>query len=172
LKTTYPLAAIEQAAGKEEENRAFMAFLRKQSSATTDALVFRLNEEIAPQIDCLQCGNCCRSLMVNITAEEVVRLADHLQLPVAQVQEEYIETSQQGDTMIINSIPCRFLSGNCCTIYSQRFRECREFPAFHQPGFTGRLFATFMHYDRCPIIYHVMEQLKRQTGFLQETAED
>ncbi len=166
MKPITDLPAIARAgAEKEEENRQFAAFLRSQPPASIDILVQELNAEISPQIDCTQCGNCCRSLMVNITAEEVIQLADHLQMPVDTLQEKYIETSQQGETMILNTIPCHFLSENRCTIYTHRFRECREFPSLHQPGFTGRLFATFMHYGRCPIIYNVTEQLKSRTGF-------
>ncbi|MBV9989122.1 MAG: hypothetical protein JO301_15695, partial [Chitinophagaceae bacterium] len=45
------------------------------------------------------------------------------------------------------------------------FAGCREFPALHVPGFRNRLFTTFMHYERCPIIFNVMEQLKDVIGF-------
>lgn len=153
---------------KAAENDAFRAFLKQQPSATVDALVQELNEIITPQISCTDCGNCCRSLMINVTRPEVTRLAQHFNRTEAEIETQYIETSASGDMMVINTIPCHFLANNCCTIYEQRFNECREFPGLHQPHFTGRLFATFMHYGRCPIIYNVLEQLKQQLSFRNE----
>lgn len=149
---------------KEEENYCFKEFLDRREGAEVDALVMGLNEAIAPKIDCTSCGNCCKSLMVNITQPEAERLSVYLDMEVDDLKEKYIETSLQGD-MILNTIPCHFLKGTSCSIYEHRFTECRDFPALHRTGFKERLFATFMHYGRCPIIYNVIEQLKWQTGF-------
>jgi Fe-S-cluster containining protein len=81
------------------------------------------------------------------------------------VKEKYIEESQQGNCFI-NTIPCHFLADNKCTIYENRFTECRDFPHLHKPGFKARLAGTLMHYGRCPIIYNVIEEMKVKTGFL------
>ena len=62
--------------------------------------------------------------------------------------------------MLMNAIPCTFLKEEKCTVYAHRFAGCREFPAMHLPNFNKRLFTTFMHYSRCPIIYNVIEGLK------------
>lgn len=150
---------------KEEENFHFREFLAKQDDEIIDASVYKLNEIIAPQINCTECGNCCKTLMVNIIENESVDLAAHLNMKLPELKEKYIETSLQGD-MILNKIPCHFLAGTVCSIYEHRFTECREFPKLHLPKFKNRLFATFMHYGRCPIIYNVLEELKKQTGFI------
>lgn len=163
LQQNLQLLAQEELA-KEEENFHFKNFLRHQDSRIVDEQVFALNETIAPQIDCTSCGNCCKSLMVNITAPESERLAAYLQMDLPSLKEKYIETSLQGD-MILNTIPCHFLAGTSCSIYEHRFTECREFPRLHRENFTGRLFSTFMHYGRCPIIYNVIEQLKATLHF-------
>ncbi len=158
---TIALAAQE----KEAENQAFRAFLSSKESADIDVLVQELDATITPQIDCTTCGNCCRSLMINVTPAEVTRLAAHLGRTEADVQEEYIETGANNSMMVINAIPCHFLKNSCCTIYEQRFAECREFPGLHQPQFTSRLFAMLMHYGRCPIIYNVLEEMKVRLAF-------
>ncbi len=150
---------------KEAENQAFKAFLRAQDTADIDRLVQELDAAITPQIDCTSCGNCCRSLMINVTAEEVTSLAAHLQRTEEDVKEQYIETGSGSGQMVINTIPCHFLDGSRCSIYEQRFAECREFPGLHQPNFTGRLFAMLMHYGRCLIIYNVLEEMKERMAF-------
>jgi len=102
--------------------------------------------------------------MINVTPPEAENVANHLDLALNIFKEKYIEESQQGQ-MIMNTIPCHFLAGSMCTIYENRFTECREFPHLHRDNFQGRLFGTLMHYSMCPIIFNVIEELKIQTGF-------
>ncbi len=149
---------------KEEENQRFRDFLGEYSGDAIDAAVFELNETISAQIDCTTCGNCCKSLMVNITNEEADRLSGHLQQSRNDFDAQHLEKGSNG-LMIINSMPCHFLANNKCTIYEYRFSGCKEFPAMHLPHFKERLFTTFMHYGRCPIIFNVVEQLKDEMGF-------
>lgn len=151
-------------AEKEIENDDFRLFLKQQNGVDIDTVVHQLNDEITPQIDCTQCGNCCRSLMINVTPEEATSLSNRLQLSISEIKEKYIEESEQGQ-LIMNTIPCHFLSGSVCSIYEDRFTECREFPHLHKPHFTGRLFGTMMYYSMCPIIFNVVEQLKVAVNF-------
>ncbi|MEO7766581.1 MAG: hypothetical protein ABIS01_04110, partial [Ferruginibacter sp.] len=74
------LGNIKRIAGeKEAENDAFRAFLGQKDEKDTDILVYNLNAEITPQIDCTACGNCCTSL-VSVTAEEIKSLSTHLEI--------------------------------------------------------------------------------------------
>jgi len=146
------------------ENDEFQTFLRQINSQDLDNAVFTLSETISPQIDCTSCGNCCKSLMVNIDEAEANNLANHLGQSRETFDEAYISKGESG-RMVINSIPCHFLVENSCSVYEHRFAGCREFPAFHIPDFNKRLFTTYMHYDRCPIIFNVMENLKKVLEF-------
>jgi Fe-S-cluster containining protein len=103
-------------------------------------------------------------LVINVTPEEAVGLAQTIGKTVDETKETYIEESLQGK-MFINTMPCHFLADNKCTIYSGRFTECRDFPHLHKPGFVPRLLGTLGHYGRCPIIYNVIEEVKTATGF-------
>lgn len=166
MKIITQLSAIALAAEeKEAENEAFRTFLCSQESADIDELVQELDTTITPQIDCTSCGNCCRSLMINVTPAEVTRLAAHLGRSEADIKDQYIETGANNSLMIMNAIPCHFLTGNCCSIYEQRFTECREFPGLSRAGFTHRLFAMMMHYGRCLIVYNVLEAMKDRLAF-------
>jgi len=154
----------EIATKKEPENDRFRIYLKQQDRNFIDSIVHALNDTINPQIDCTACGNCCKSLMINVTTGEAEALATRLQLSLATVKEKYIEESEQGQ-LIMNTIPCHFLSGSSCSIYEDRFTECREFPHLHKPHFTGRLFGIMMYYGMCPIIFNVVEQLKLAVNF-------
>src|SRR6476469_1347723 len=152
----------------EAENVFFRNFLKKQNSIAIDAMVFNLNQKHEAVIDCTDCGNCCRSLMINLEAGDSERLSSHLEMTSENFQSAYVECSSSGEIQIMNTIPCHFLSESKCTVYEARPTECREFPGLHRENFIGRSFATFMHYDRCPIIRNVIEDLKEETGFKTE----
>lgn len=148
---------------KQEENNLFKEYLRLANTTFVDSIVVKLNNEISPQIDCTSCGNCCKSLMVNVNEQEANNLSAHLKISRSDFDEKYIEKG--SSMMILNSIPCHFLANNACTVYEHRFGGCKEFPALHLPNFRDRVFTTFMHYDRCPIIFNVVEQLKEELHF-------
>lgn len=158
-------AIADLAAEKEEENHHFLLSLKREDGATLDEKAFRLNREVSAAIDCTACGNCCRTLVVNITPEEITGLSVFLERPEAEVRETYIEESLSGNCYI-NTIPCHFLDDQKCSIYPQRFTECRDFPHLHKPGFRERALGTLGHYGRCPIIFNVVERLKQELGFL------
>lgn len=153
------------ASEKEKENDLFSEFLSLLDTDILDQTVQELDRSVTAAIDCTQCGNCCRSLMINVSEPEANEVAAHLGKSRDIFDQQYLEKGSEG-RMIINTIPCHFLSGNRCSIYAYRFSGCREFPGLHIPGFNKRLFTVFMHYGRCPIIFNVVELLKTDTGFI------
>ncbi len=154
----------QEAMDKVDENDAFRTYLQKMDGNELDEKVHDLNNIITPQIDCTVCGACCRQLMINVTEEEKVKVANHLDITPNNFQQKYLEESMQGK-LIMGSIPCHFLADSKCTVYENRFTECRAFPHLHETNFKGRLFGTLIHYAMCPIIYNVVELLKIEVGF-------
>jgi hypothetical protein len=146
------------------ENQAFVEHLQQLNADEIDDAVYELELKIALQIDCTQCGNCCKTLMINVEPKEADIAAQHLQISRAKFDATYIEKSI-GGKMLISKIPCHFLEDNKCSIYLSRFAGCKEFPALHLPQIQKRLFTIFMHYGRCPIIFNVMEALKKEVRF-------
>jgi Fe-S-cluster containining protein len=150
---------------KVDENDRFRTFLQTINNQGLDQAVHELNDKIAPKIDCTQCGNCCKSLMVLIDNQEADALSTHLHQTRASFDAQHLEKGSNG-LMIMNTMPCHFLQNNKCSVYEYRFAGCKEFPAMHMPHFRRRLFTTFMHYDRCPIIFNVVEELKKELPFV------
>ena len=148
----------------ETENIRFKSFLQQSDNKLIDSLVQELNAVVEAQIDCTLCGNCCKTLMINVTEQEADDLASHKKQSRVEFDRQYLEKSTHG-MMLMNTIPCPFLQENICSVYKHRFAGCREFPGLHLPEFTGRLFSVFMHYGRCPIIFNVVEQLKEAVAF-------
>lgn len=159
------LGLIAQAhENREAENAAFQSFLGGHDGDMLDRLVHEINDRVSAEVDCTQCGNCCSKLIINVTQDELSSCSQHFNMTEAAFKEKYVEESMAG-ALFINTIPCHFFADKKCTIYEQRFKECRDFPHLHKPGFKDRFPGTVMHYGSCPIIYNVIEELKAQLGF-------
>jgi uncharacterized protein len=146
---------------REAENDLFARHVKEMDPLVIDQMVHQLNEDISPRIDCTVCGNCCKTLMINVEEVEADRLTNHLAITRTDFDQQYLEKGSNG-MMVMNAIPCSFLTEKKCTVYEYRFDGCREFPAMHLPGFSKRLFTTLMHYGRCPIIFNIVEAMKEQ----------
>jgi Fe-S-cluster containining protein len=157
-------AIADHAVNHQLENDSFIQFLKNHESDAIDKAVHRLNDTIAPRIDCTTCGNCCKTLMIVVEEEEAEVLSSHLHISRTDFDYQYVEKGSNG-MMLVNTIPCTFLSNNKCTVYEHRFAGCKEFPALHLSQVKQRLFTLFMHYDRCPIIFNVIENLKKELAF-------
>ncbi len=150
---------------KNAENIEFQNLLREQNSDELDLMVFDIQEEETKIIDCTLCGNCCKNLMINVEPTDISRLSNHLKVSEFAFKEQYLEISNSGTLAVMNQIPCHFLCNNMCTVYEARPTECRTFPGLDVPHFQKRLFAFFIHYQKCPIIYYTIEKLKTKLNF-------
>lgn len=149
---------------KEEENIYFWHHVQKQNSQQVDEIVMPIQEAITKAIDCTSCGNCCQKLIINVDKNEINKAASYLEINEEEFTSSYIEESQSG-SCFINTIPCHFLNEKKCTIYPARFEECSAFPHLHKPGFKERLLGTMLHFGSCPIIFNVVEKMKRELSF-------
>ena len=154
----------KQAEEREDENYAFRSWLKMKDSKPLYRLVHEINDKVSAAIDCTKCGNCCRTLVINVTPQDMASCSKHLNITKEEFKEKYIEESQEGE-YYINTIPCHFFADKKCTIYDHRFKECRDFPHLHKSGFQGRLLGTLLHYGTCPIVYNVLEELKDRLRF-------
>jgi len=152
------------AAVKEPENERFRDWLNTKKGEYVDSLVHEINDKVAADIDCTLCGNCCSKLIINVEQKDLETCSAALNIPMDDFKEKYLEESLAGK-MYINTIPCHFLQDKKCTIYENRFTDCREFPHLHKPGLKERLLGTLLHFGHCPIVYNVIEELKVRLGF-------
>ncbi|HRH61412.1 MAG TPA: YkgJ family cysteine cluster protein [Chitinophagaceae bacterium] len=150
---------------REDENYSFKSFLKGKDSAKLDKMVHRLNAEIMPQIDCTQCGNCCRTYMITLEKQDAAKLSAHLNMEQEKFDEKYLEISKEDNIKVFNKIPCHFLEGNLCTVYEARPNDCSSFPHLHKDGFVHRLFSVMYNYSICPIVFNVFERLKDEMHF-------
>lgn len=148
----------------EEENFRFRRFLKNQDPEEVDKVVHQLHNRITNQIDCTECGNCCNSLRPGVTNQEIERLAGMDGMKPRDFEDEFVE-EDSGQDKCLKDTPCKYLKDKKCTIYSQRPNACKSYPHTHKPKFTSRTFVMIQNYGICPIVFNLMEELKRELRF-------
>ena len=154
------------AAEDEAEDLRFRQYLRFEldfPKDNLDVLVWEILAEVAPAIDCLACGNCCRATHTAFTPEEIEALAPRLGLTAAEFRHLHIVV--EAGVAFINPLPCPFLEGNRCTVYEDRPTVCREYPHLDKPESSYRSKDILGNVDVCPIVFNVWRLLKLRTGF-------
>jgi len=165
-----PIRLPVLAQAKEEENWKFRQFLKLRCELDPDELdqkVFDLTQRVWAGIDCTTCANCCKQVRPTLSEGEVDRLARRLGLPREQLIASCLEKTEKGEDnpWTTRSTPCPFLKDNRCSVYEDRPADCSGYPYLYQPDFAFRMLAMIDRTGTCPIVYEVMEELKRSLGF-------
>ena len=158
---TDPKVVARLAAEREDANWRFRAFLKGADleSEELDAIVHRHYAEVASQIDCCACGNCCRQILPTLDDADVSRLATGLGTAPDEIVSQYLTRDEGGD-LIFNRCPCPFLVGNRCGVYEHRPDTCRSYPHLQKAEFVSRLAQAVSNCSVCPIAFNVYERLK------------
>jgi Fe-S-cluster containining protein len=155
---------------KEEENLRFRQFLKfhcNLNEKDLDERVFNVTRRVWANIDCTTCANCCREVNPTFSEEEVSRLAHRLGMTPQRFIDTYLERTEAGveNPWQTRTKPCPFLQDNRCSVYDERPANCQGYPYLYEPEFTSRLWGMIGRTFTCPIVYEVMEELKKSLRF-------
>lgn len=140
---------------KSEWNRYFRQ--HKKQIEKMDSQIQVLHERYSAEIDCLSCGNCCRTLGPRITDKDVDKMAKALRMKPGQLIQEYLRVDEDGD-MVFRTMPCPFLgSDNYCSIYDSRPKACREYPHTDRRKFYQIFSLSVKNAETCPIVFKVLD---------------
>ncbi|MFN4083263.1 MAG: YkgJ family cysteine cluster protein [Bacteroidia bacterium] len=151
---------------KQSENVLFKKYLKQFTNTEVDIWVREITNLVEPNIDCTQCGNCCKKLEPGLQFEEIEILAQQKQMDVMEFKKQYVDFD--GDALFLKAKPCTFLQNTVCGIYANRPASCADYPHLHQPNFKYKRNVWF-NYTICPIVYVVVEKLKVKTAFKAES---
>lgn len=150
-----------------EQKRAENLRLRKhlKTRRYVERKMIALAEEVEGQIDCTECGNCCRVATARLTERDVLKLAKHLRMkPEAFVREYAMESEEEG--LILkrdDERGCVFLDGNLCTVYEARPASCDAFPHITKSSggsLESKMWDLVDRASYCPIVYNTLESWK------------
>lgn len=147
----------------EEQDFRFRDFVKLKlpmSNDDLDTVVRETTDEVWKQIDCLACGNCCKTLEVVVDQSDIARISRIKGMSISEFARRYVR-STADNALVLKSSPCVFLGeGNACTIYEHRPKACRDFPYLHEKGFRNRTLIMISKCSVCPIVFNVWQRLK------------
>jgi Fe-S-cluster containining protein len=141
-----------------------LEFYKKNKKRLTgmDLIVHELHHRISEKTDCLSCANCCKSLGPLVTDKDIEKMAKALRIKPSEVAEKYLRKDEDDD-YIFQYMPCPFLMyDNYCMIYESRPKACKEYPHTDRKKFYQIFELSIKNTFSCPIVYDVMEELKKK----------
>lgn len=154
-------------AKKREENFRFRSFMKSRDHS--DRILRRIAEGIEEQIDCTQCGNCCRQATAKVTDRDVDRLARHFRVKPERIRADYVVPDEEEEFVLrrLEDGACVFLSGNLCTVYEARPDVCQRYPHLVRGNgsIASRMWSMIDRAEICPIVYNSLEAFKKELGF-------
>ena len=158
-KFDFPLLAYSARKNEPEWIKFFNKNKKKLESL--DLKIHDLHDKAAAKTNCLECGNCCRTLGPRITDKDVERMAKALRMKAADVMARYLRTDEDGD-IVFQSMPCPFLGDdNYCSIYESRPKACREYPHTDRKKFYQIYKLSVKNAYTCPIVFEVLEGINK-----------
>jgi Fe-S-cluster containining protein len=156
---------------KDDENNRFRLFLKSKchlKAEEIDERVFAATRRIWAGIDCTECANCCKKVKPGFSEEEVDRLARRLAMSRQRFIETYLELSEpySDNPWTTRTTPCPFLKDNRCSVYEDRPADCSGYPYLYKSDFVFRTRGMIERALTCPLVYEVMDELKKSLGFL------
>ena len=146
----------------ERKNFAFRSFLKVEldwSSRKLDALVHEILRSVTSEIDCTQCGHCCRVMMPSLHPGDMERLVRRLGTDKQEFEDKHVIADEFGEKALAET-PCPFHDGMKCTVYEDRPRDCRDYPNLYKKDFSSQMLSVVESAAICPIVFNVLEQLK------------
>lgn len=145
-----------------KENKKYFANLKKRTPKNLDYVMQDLHDKEFAKIDCLDCGNCCKTTSPIFTVKDIERISKHLKMKVSDFVNEFLERDAD-DFMVLKSSPCTFLdeSDNTCFIYDVRPKACSEYPHTDRRKFIQITDLTVANTFVCPATYNIVENLKK-----------
>lgn len=153
---------------KEDEYWKFRARLKNldMSSKELDSLVHEIYDEVAAQIDCTQCANCCKEISPVMDEKDIAKFAEGLKISLKEFKKRFLviseELSEEENAVEyeFHSDHCPFLIDNKCSNYDHRPKNCVHYPYLKKKDFSTRLRGVIRNYSLCPIVFNVYEELK------------
>lgn len=149
-------------AAKNIENMFFKKHLRNYKSELIDVTIHKLNNEIAPKIDCTTCANCCKKLEPGLEENEIERLAVIKQTEPHLFKQNFV--GFDGEAQFLKTKPCMFLNDCKCSIYGSRPSACAGYPHLDGKDMKYKR-SLWSNYSICPIVFNVIEALKTELNF-------
>lgn len=138
-----------------------MTRLKKNPPHGLDTYTVLAEQEVWKEVDCLSCGNCCKSMTPIFTHTDIKRISFHLGMTAVQFKGKWLYKERGSGDWLNRSIPCQFLdlSNNKCSIYDIRPADCAGFPHLAKKKMVDYMHVHKQNVEFCPATHNMVERL-------------
>ena len=134
--------------------------LKRRRPKYLDNVFHEAHDNAFEKIDCLSCGNCCKTTSPIFTKKDIERISKSFRIKTRQFIDTYLNVDSDQD-YVLKSSPCTFLaSDNSCNIYDIRPKACREYPHTNRKNFEKIADLTLKNVAICPATFNIVEALR------------
>lgn len=136
--------------------------LKRKRPKNLDDVFHEAHDKAFEKIDCLACGNCCKTTSPIFRDIDIQRIAKKFKEPAASIEKKYLRVDEDGD-WVLKSSPCTFLGeDNSCFIYDVRPQACREYPHTDRKKMHQVLDITRKNMEICPAVCNVVREVTKE----------
>ena len=148
-----------------DKNKNFITKLKKKKANHIDTIFQQKHEEVFEVIDCLKCGNCCKTTSPVFRDVDIKRIAKKQRIKSVKFIETYLRVDSDGD-YVLKSSPCAFLdkADNSCTIYDYRPLACESYPHTNRKNMYQILDLTLKNTEVCPAAAKIITELQKENN--------
>jgi Fe-S-cluster containining protein len=141
--------------------RRFLGKVEKTPPRGLNALAVKLDKEIWPELDCLTCANCCKTMSPTFTPQDIKRISTHLGMTPQAFKDKWLYFDKKDGDWMNKSQPCQFLDlkTNMCSIYEVRPGDCAGFPHLSKRKVVDYIHVHQQNIEYCPATYKFVEKL-------------
>lgn len=140
------------------ENLNFLK--RMNRSRLNITAIQEVHEQVFETVDCLKCGNCCKTAHPIFNRTDTLRISDHLGMKVGDFEQKFLVADKDGD-LVPNQLPCPFLNDdNTCKVYEVRPKSCRSYPHTHAKEGWERPNLLAKNTITCPGAFQIVERIR------------
>ncbi len=152
----------EEAKKNKKDYKLFFKNLRKNQLRELDDTIHAIHDEVFEEVNCLDCGNCCKTLSPAMTHLDVIRISKALRIKAQDVEDRYLRMDEDDD-YVFRSMPCPFLrDDNYCSIYENRPKACREYPHTNRKKFFQIRDLTIKNAETCPAVGEILKRAMKE----------
>ncbi|MBV9986320.1 MAG: YkgJ family cysteine cluster protein [Chitinophagaceae bacterium] len=139
----------------------YLTRLEKNPPRGLDNIAARVDTEVWKGMDCLSCGNCCKSMTPTFKRSDIVRISAHLGMTPAAFKNKWLVLDDEGKDLINKKQPCQFLDmrDNKCSIYEVRPADCAGFPYLKKRKMTEYMHVHKQNIEFCPATFNMVERM-------------
>ncbi len=151
---------LERSKTKHKEVMKKMKHLSKMTKPHFDAIVHKYHEEVFSEIDCTECGLCCRNLGPVFRNTDIKHICSKIGLNVNDFHDKYLVQDPDGVGFMLRELPCPFQEpDNKCSIYDVRTLSCIVCPHTESVNIQKKLVGLALDSQFCPAAFMICERI-------------